>query len=656
MVLFLNVFVSDQAFVRYHRGLYGEEEDKLAIFHYMLASLSVLPWRKVILYCELDTPYQHRKEELEKIVYSLYPTARLHHFRNQYQPQWKKAVDHLGTDAEGDLVWFCCNHDHIFVDYEIHYVKRIEEKLNQLRKEHPYVSCYYSHWPESVAYVDPHYRSQHHWQIQGGQHLEFADEGLVHFWRNTDSIQVLNPELLRYWWFETDYGNRWMSRTDPLRGESVVSPERIACLIPRREIVRHFDAYSHAGIDIDAAPPLNIPGGFFDRSMRLHYAGAKALEGFVEINPLRPHYRCVDPEGADWRCTLDRIPLFWKDRISEIRDDSNGNHKILQKFHDAAVLKAATQRGNLPLEKLWEFVAPARMQTDTIPPSFHSFLSRFPSFQRIALTEPSLTAFLFQRIHFSLWYLKRRLSLALKRRSSFLSNLSYRSKRRLRWIVTNAQTLRWVTQERVISKIWPHLIQKDHLCLDAGCGGGAYAMEFFLKRGAHVILFDYDEKHPRLALQQLRESGWGKQILVVRADAQALPFKSGAFDNIQSFEVLEHLRDPKKALQEFHRVAKNTASLAVSVPHPPEWTPNPEHQIEGYTTEALSRLLENEGWSVTSIRHCMLILSRIVLAIVLRAGIPLPLNPLLWIEPWIPERWSRRLLPYDVIAVSSKRE
>ena len=112
--------------------------------------------------------------------------------------------------------------------------------------------------------------------------------------------QIVNKALLHFWWFGNDYGDSKMIRTDCPGGssKSVISPET-ACLIPYREIVRHYDAYSHACIDINACPPLFIPNGFFENKIKILYCSENRKEGYVHVNPTLKNYSTVDKNGAD---------------------------------------------------------------------------------------------------------------------------------------------------------------------------------------------------------------------------------------------------------------------------------------------------------------------------------------------------------------------
>lgn len=148
-------------------------------------------------------------------------------------------------------------------------------------------------------------------------------------------IMVVNARVLEHWWLERDYGDRRLRRSDGLH-----SPE-VAMMVPKRALVRHFDGYSHAGIDIDSCPPLFIPDGFFEREIRITYCADRRLPGHMHVNPLLAHSSAVHPEGADLRCLMQDLPLFWRSRIAEVRVEREVDEAMLVAHRNTNVLAAA---------------------------------------------------------------------------------------------------------------------------------------------------------------------------------------------------------------------------------------------------------------------------------------------------------------------------
>lgn len=101
--------------------------------------------------------------------------------------------------------------------------------------------------------------------------------------------------------------------------------------------------------------------------------------------------------------------------------------------------------------------------------------------------------------------------------------------------------------------------------LDAGCGRGFYvkALSFYdFPKEIHGIDInsEYIKKAEKLALSD-------KRIKIAEGSIYKLPYKDNFFDVVICSEILEHLTDEKKALQEIRRVLKPGGSLIATVPH-----------------------------------------------------------------------------------------
>ncbi|MGF1963643.1 MAG: class I SAM-dependent methyltransferase [Aulosira sp. DedVER01a] len=87
--------------------------------------------------------------------------------------------------------------------------------------------------------------------------------------------------------------------------------------------------------------------------------------------------------------------------------------------------------------------------------------------------------------------------------------------------------------------------------LDVGCGSGAYVLELAGKY--QIFGVDY-QSFPT----------WDKMPhLFSISDATELAWNDNTIDTILSFETLEHLQDPKKALKEYYRVCRKNIILTV---------------------------------------------------------------------------------------------
>lgn len=87
--------------------------------------------------------------------------------------------------------------------------------------------------------------------------------------------------------------------------------------------------------------------------------------------------------------------------------------------------------------------------------------------------------------------------------------------------------------------------------LDVGCGNGAYVLN--LAEKYQITGVDY-QKFP----------SWDeKPQLFSISDAAELNLENNSVDTILSFETLEHLQNPEKALREYYRVCRKNIILTV---------------------------------------------------------------------------------------------
>ena len=341
MILFLNVYITNNFITKYDRGLLGDDEDRVNIFKFSLASHSVIEWEHVIIYYELDDMFSNRYDEIDSFITSHFNNPVIHHYRNDRQYKWQQAVHNLGDLDFDGLIWYCCNDDHVFLDKDNSYLNYLKTELIELDKKYDYISCYFSHWPEMVRMIDTNNKYE-------ANVIKDSKNYFLIKWRNIDSIQIVNKELLRYWWFENNYGEATLVRSDTpssLGGVPVICPDMVT-LVPYREIVRHFDSYSHVNLSINDCPPLFIPDGFFRNDIKINYCTDQTEKGYLTIDPRKKNYSTVELNGADYKCMLDEIPLFINNRISIINkgEDLNSNHLI--SLRNKAVLRLASADRN----------------------------------------------------------------------------------------------------------------------------------------------------------------------------------------------------------------------------------------------------------------------------------------------------------------------
>lgn len=140
--------------------------------------------------------------------------------------------------------------------------------------------------------------------------------------------------------------------------------------------------------------------------------------------------------------------------------------------------------------------------------------------------------------------------------------------------------------------------------LDIGCGSGALlfrmAKEKFIVTG-----IDSSVDYLQFIKEGAQENNLGTKIQVALGDAGKLCFPNQEYDGVVLSEVLEHLREDKKAINEACRVLKPSGYVFITVPgNPSLWSKVDEGagHYRRYTENSLSELIEGSGLTVCHMR------------------------------------------------------
>ena len=105
--------------------------------------------------------------------------------------------------------------------------------------------------------------------------------------------------------------------------------------------------------------------------------------------------------------------------------------------------------------------------------------------------------------------------------------------------------------------------------LEVGCGA-AQGGRWLVAAGARVAAFDVSMGQLRMARRLDERSGI--VVPVLQADAQAMPFRAGAFDVVVSaFGAIPFVADSAGVMREIARVLRPGGRLVFSVTHPTRW-------------------------------------------------------------------------------------
>lgn len=328
MILFFNVHLSPHRLNNYNRNPWFLADDRVDVFKYAISSyqpMSTILFKQ--LFCiGIDQEYAHRKEELELYIREIFPNCQIYWHRINSLNEWRYLSDQFD---DNDVIWHSGNDDHVFIDYSLDIINDAAEILKN--DTDPLASLYYSHWPEQCRLS------------QQMQACLTENKNFVKFkWHSFDSIQMFKGSRLKAYWNDNKLNSLChLYRTDML--SHYRSPLLSTFYTPTRELVRHFDGYSHVSPHLlNIAPPLIIPPGFFENNIKIRIGFKDHLDGWVTLDSTSNLYS-FDHNGVDYRWLNSDIPIFWRDKISEVMYAQDYNEEQ-QAFHRDAAYIACTRQ------------------------------------------------------------------------------------------------------------------------------------------------------------------------------------------------------------------------------------------------------------------------------------------------------------------------
>jgi len=106
-------------------------------------------------------------------------------------------------------------------------------------------------------------------------------------------------------------------------------------------------------------------------------------------------------------------------------------------------------------------------------------------------------------------------------------------------------------------------IQVQGKTLEIGCAEGWLTKDLAKKTETYAI----DISSTYLA----RAKAAAPRARYIRADAQALPIKTGTFKTVLCEQVLEHIPEPQRATKEIHRVLERDGTAIITIPNALHW-------------------------------------------------------------------------------------
>lgn len=331
MIVFYNVKITDvkmtwpYAGTVYDRAPWFPVSNRFDIFKYCLASRAVMNplVDKYIFYIDL-AEFSPRQTEMQEYIESIFPKEKLeiHWHRIERTSQWREVSQQFNNH---ELIWYEGNDDHIFIDYNLDMIRAAKTTL--AADPDPNAVMYYSHWPEQMRMSLLHKGKL----TPDGNFIKFT-------WDTVDSLLLMKGSRFKRYWNETDCGNDNIYRSDSLGWQyGLKIPGTVYS--PTRELIRHYDGYSHVGKLLSAiAPPLYVPHGFFDNNMKVRIGYPTRKEEWTNLYSAAERLYSIDPNGVEARWCIEDIPLFWKNHISELDVNLDQDIHLLKQARDAAFL------------------------------------------------------------------------------------------------------------------------------------------------------------------------------------------------------------------------------------------------------------------------------------------------------------------------------
>jgi demethylmenaquinone methyltransferase/2-methoxy-6-polyprenyl-1,4-benzoquinol methylase len=129
-------------------------------------------------------------------------------------------------------------------------------------------------------------------------------------------------------------------------------------------------------------------------------------------------------------------------------------------------------------------------------------------------------------------------------------------------------------------------VASNSLILDVGCGTGLL-FSHVAAEAQTVVGMDVSRKLLIQARERTREF---RNVHVVQADADHMPFKNDYFSVVFAFTVLQNMPKPLETLKEIKRTAKHDASIVVT------------GLKKAFSLEAFRELLQHTGLHIVSLK------------------------------------------------------
>lgn len=284
-------------------------QKKIDIVKYTLCSYSKINWDKVVIRFECEN--NQDSILFHNFCRKLFPNAVIENKRSSTAKHYYEALSLL-DNGNNPWIFFSPNNDHPYIadpfilQNYLDRAKILESKY--LDKD---VSILYSHFTESMIdnkISDP----QWGYFESNFKKIIYEDSEVIATFSNKlsiDSVKIFRLNYLLNLFNKTKNSGRVIRLEDT--EFHLKYSNNLITIAPKIELCRHYDSYAHLMTWI---PPLFIPSGFFESTIKIRYGYEHNISGWVSVNPSKVSIT----NDFDLCCTLEDLPFFWADRISVI--------------------------------------------------------------------------------------------------------------------------------------------------------------------------------------------------------------------------------------------------------------------------------------------------------------------------------------------------
>ena len=244
MHLLISVLITPAGLNRYRLGAVDTSSELFRIERFLTAAVSLraIEWDSVNIFYELDESWMRYYEEVDDFLKSIFPRSTIKHQRLVSREQW---FDSAISYGDNDVILLQSNDDHALVSED---PQELIAMGQILKNSSIYRMGAVTHFPEMRSLVLNNYDL-----LVNMEGEKFSYTELTY----AIGTQMVRGDFFKSWWKPGSFfDDELIVRPDNPFGNSVVFDPTLT-VVPKVEIFRHMDGYSHIFLFRPLAPLKN---------------------------------------------------------------------------------------------------------------------------------------------------------------------------------------------------------------------------------------------------------------------------------------------------------------------------------------------------------------------------------------------------------------